>query len=596
MNEVKSAILHCHSDGSIRDSAMKVQTLVDRAKELGASAVALTDHGSMINYIEFTKACQNAGINPIIGVEAYVEEHNEGRRHLILMAKDYQHGFKALIKAVSESNERTEDGFPRMNKEILTRNFGEGSLGHGYVIATSACISGVLGALMSINDKIYTTVEKHVTAQKNLESPTSPGYLKNKGRMDKIKARLSEISASSSELKKAASKSLLTLERKALNAPEGSEKQKEARKVFNEAFATKSQAAIELAALMGEKAKLTEEAARLKPILAGMEKDIKKWQTLQAKIDAVMGNHIQSDKIDETLTKEALWYQKTFGKDDFYIELQYHGFPQEKEIMPRLAKLSEELGIPAVLANDAHIPRKTGDDILARAIIRTTRFLNAWEEPTASDKELYVKPDKELIDWVSKIIPKDQVLAAYDNIEKIASQCHIEIPDEKHYPKFITPDGSTAEEYLRKMAYEGIAKRYPDGFPNGQADYDRLEYELKIMCDMGYADYHCIVEDFLRYARAAGKLDLDNPEQQKLALSFAVPAIEKYTANLPGETVGPGRGSAAGSLVCYLIGITNIDPLKYGLLFERFLNPERVSMPEQYRASNVNPITQGCAA
>lgn len=580
MNEVKYGVLHCHSDGSIRDSAMTVQKLVERAKELGAPAVALTDHGNMVNYIEFIKCCQEAGINPIVGVEAYVEEQNEGRRHLILMAKDYKHGFKALIKAVSESNERTEDGFPRMNKEILMRNFGEGALGHGYVIATSACISGVLGALMSINDKVYTLIKKHVAAQKNLESPDSPGYQKNKGRMEEIKRRLSEISAASAELKKEASRSLLTLERKALNAPNGSAKKVEAQKAFREAFDKKSKAAIDLAKLNNEKAELTAESARLKPILQQMEKDIKKWQTLQAKIDAVMVNQIQSDKIDETLRTEAKWYQDTFGEDDFYIELQYHGFPQENEIMPKLAALALEMGIPTVLANDAHIPRKNGEDILARAIMRTTRFLNAWEEPTASDKEMYLKSDEELIEWVSKIIPEYQVMEAYGNIGKIASECHIEIPDEKHYPKFTTPDGSTSEEYLRKMAYEGIPKRYPNGFPNGQADYDRLEYELEIMCSMGYADYHCIVEDFLRYARAAGKLDLSDPEQEKLALSFDVPAIEKYTEHLPGETVGPGRGSAAGSLVCYLIGITNIDPLKYGLLFERFLNPERVTMPD----------------
>lgn len=104
-----------------------------------------------------------------------------------------------------------------------------------------------------------------------------------------------------------------------------------------------------------------------------------------------------------------------------------------------------------------------------------------------------------------------------------------------HYPIFHTPDGSTAGEYLRKRAYEGISWRYPDG---SFQDYERLEQELNVICSMGYADYHCIVEDFLRYARAAG------------------------------------------SLVCYLIGITNIDPLKYGLLFERFLNPERISMPD----------------
>ncbi|NBH35568.1 DNA polymerase III subunit alpha [Clostridiaceae bacterium] len=247
----------------------------------------------------------------------------------------------------------------------------------------------------------------------------------------------------------------------------------------------------------------------------------------------------------------------------------------EKQIMTKLSELSEQLSIPVCIANDVHIPSKTEDDILARAIIRTTAF-DKWENPTEAEKELYLKTDEELIKKLSEILPQYKVLEGYENIGKIASQCHLEIPKEKHYPKFVSPDGSTPEEYLRKMAYAGIPKRYPKGFH----DYNRLEHELKVICNMGYADYHCIVEDFLRYARAAGKLDLTKPDQRKLALSFNIDAIEKYTKNIAGECVGPGRGSAVGSLVCYLIGITNIDPLQYGLLFERFLNPERVSMPD----------------
>ncbi len=245
-------------------------------------------------------------------------------------------------------------------------------------------------------------------------------------------------------------------------------------------------------------------------------------------------------------------------------------------MMVKLAQLSDTMNIPVCLSNNVHMPAKTNNDILARTIIRTT-VNDKWQEPSKADKEKYLKTDEELITKLSDILPTEKVMEGYENIGKIVSKCDLRIPVKNHYPVFHTPDGSTSGEYLRKRAYEGILWRYPDG--NFQ-DYERLEYELNVICSMGYADYHCIVEDFLRYARAAGKLDLKKTEQRKLALSFDTEKIQRFVKHMPGEAVGPGRGSAAGSLVCYLTGITNIDPLKYGLLFERFLNQERISMPD----------------
>ena len=186
MNEerkVKYGFLHCHTDESNRDSVMTVETLVKRAAELGAPAVALTDHGVMTGYLRFAEECAKYDINAIFGVEAYVQEDakpgegtEEKRMHLILMAKDYEYGFKALIKAVSESNERMDSqGFARMNKDILRKYFGPGAPGHGHVIATSACVSGVLASLYSMNDEIAKKVEKLKTSQSGFETPTSPG-------------------------------------------------------------------------------------------------------------------------------------------------------------------------------------------------------------------------------------------------------------------------------------------------------------------------------------------------------------------------------------------------------------------------------------
>lgn len=578
MSEIKFGILHCHTDNSIRDSVMSVQTLVERAKELGAPAVALTDHGSMTGYIPFLKQCKKEDVKPILGVEAYVEEQDEGRKHLILMAKDYT-GFQALIKAVSESNTRLVKvgtlAFPRMNKEMLRKYFGPGSSGHGHVIATSACVSGVLSHVILANGSITETVEAIKAQRDEHESPHSAGYQKNKDALKDLQTQQKELSVEIANLKKKAGRSLNAMERKYLTAPAGSEKQMAAKEAYDTAYKERADANALLEKKRSEKESVDFRVKTLNNVVKQMDKSIIQWKKYQSKIDVIERNYISDDEVDKTLKAEAEWYRDTFGPEDFYIELQYHGMQEEKRVMVRLSQLSDELGIPTCIANDAHIPKRTGDDALARAIIRATAF-DKWEDPNAYDRELYIKTDEELIAKLSEILPSEKIQEGYENIGKIADKCNLVLPEENHYPKFQTPDGSTPEEYLRKMAYAGIPKRYPDGF-DGE---ERLEHELDVICSMGYAGYHCIVEDLLHYARVAGKLDFDDPEQRALALSFDVEKIERYTEHMVGECAGPGRGSAAGSLVCYLIGITNIDPLKYGLLFERFLNPDRISMPD----------------
>lgn len=578
MSEIKFGILHCHTDNSIRDSVMSVQTLVERAKELGAPAVTLTDHGSMTGYIQFMKKCNKEGVKPIIGVEAYVEEENEGRKHLILMVKDYV-GFQALIKAVSESNTRLVKvgtlAFPRMNKAMLHKYFGPQSSGHGHVIATSACVSGVLSHVILANASITDEIDAIKKRRDEYESPDSMSYQKNKTTLLNLQTTQKELSAEIAILKRKVSRSLIAMERKYLTAPIGSEKQIAAKDAYNTAYKERADANDLLIKKRSEKESIDFQIKTLNNIVRQMDKSITQWQKYQNKIDAIERNYISDDEMDKTLRKEAEWYRDTFGQEDFYVELQYHGMKEEKRAMVRLAQLSDELGIPVCIANDAHIPKRTGDDVLARAIIRATAF-DSWENPNSSDRELYIKTDEELIAKLSEILPPKKIQEGYENIGAITEKCNLVLPKGNHYPKFVTPDGSTPEEYLRNLTYVGIKKRFPDGFD----DWERLEHELDVICNMGYAGYHCIVENLLHYARVAGKLNLDDPEQRALALSFDIEAIEKYTIHMVGECVGPGRGSAAGSLVCYAIGITNIDPLKYGLLFERFLNPERITMPD----------------
>lgn len=254
MNEerkVKYGFLHCHTDESNRDSVMTVETLVKRAAELGAPAVALTDHGVMTGYLRFAEECAKYDINAIFGVEAYVQEDakpgegtEEKRMHLILMAKDYEYGFKALIKAVSESNERMDSqGFARMNKDILRKYFGPGAPGHGHVVATSACVSGVLASLYSMNDEIAKKVEKLKTSQSGLETPTSPGYLHNRTRLDWIEKTLQESAKRITAYKKQSGKPTAALEKKIYAAAEGSAKRAAAQAAYDEVVEAKKEAA-----------------------------------------------------------------------------------------------------------------------------------------------------------------------------------------------------------------------------------------------------------------------------------------------------------------------------------------------------------------
>lgn len=573
---VKYGLLHNHTENSLRDSAMSVERLVMEAKKLGAPALALTDHGVMTGYISFVHCCEENGIKPILGVEFYVEEENEGRKHLIVMAKNRE-GFQALIKAVSATSLRTFSGYPRANKELLLKFFGPGTTGHGNVIATSACAGGVLASIVLANRSVEEDIKALRDEQDNYTSPDSQSYKANLAKRDGLETAQKELAVQIAALKKAAAKGTKALLKQAETGKDEA-KRMAARTAYEAAEKAKAEAAAKL-----EEAKALSEknAADLKIIkshITADEKEIAKWMQRERRIQTIQANHIDDHSLNDRLIKEGEWYDQLFGHGNFYIELQNHGIEMEKEVYPKLAWLSDWLDIPVVAANDAHIPDRKPDSVLARAIVQSTRFqYQRWYAPEPCDWEMYLKDDAELLESLCQIIPEDKAREAMENVGKITAACNFTLEQGSHYPKFVTPDGSTPEEYLRRLAYEGIPKRYPDG--NFTA-YDRLEHELSVICSMGYADYHCIVEDFLRYARVAGKLDLDNERERALALTFDTERIEKYTDGRVGEYVGPGRGSAAGSLVCYLIGITNIDPLAYGLLFERFLNPDRVSMPD----------------
>ena len=391
--------LHVHTEYSLLDGACRIDKIAEKAKALGQTALAVTDHGVMYGAVAFYKACLAAGIKPIIGCEVYVAPRNmsdkeHGRdndyTHLVLLCKN-ETGYQNLCYLVSAA---FTDGFyvkPRIDWALLHQH-AEG------LICLSGCLAGAIPQMLVKDD------------------------------------------------------------------------------------------------YEGAKAK-------------------------------------------------ALELRALFGPEDFYLEIQDHGLPEEKKAAQGLIRLHKETGIPLVLTNDAHYIEK--EDAYYQDVLMCIQMGKTVDDPNRmrfESRELYLKSEEEM----RALFPELQEAA--DNTVAIAERCNYDFEfGHYHLPRFKLPSGETDSfAYLQKLCEKGFAERFPDR----PQVHEQLEYELNMIKKMGFVDYFLIVSDFIGYAKRNG---------------------------IP---VGPGRGSAAGSVVSYCLHITDVDPIKYSLFFERFLNPERVSMPD----------------
>ncbi|CAC5343044.1 MULTISPECIES: DNA polymerase III subunit alpha [Planktothrix] len=407
--------LHIHSDYSLLDGASQLPQLIDRALELGMSAIAITDHGVMYGAIELIKTCRNKGIKPIIGNEMYVingdvkvqDEKNKKRRkyHQVVLAKNSQ-GYKNLVKLTTISHLEGFQGKgifarPCINKELLEQY-------HEGLIVTSACLGG--------------------------EIPQA---------------------------------------------------------------------------------------------------------ILQGRYDVAR--------------EVAQWYQRVFG-EDFYLEIQDHGSPEDRMVNVEIVKISQELNIKIVATNDSHFI--SCNDVEAHdalLCINTQKLISEEKRMRYSGTE-YLKSAEEMGQLFQDHLPNDIIQEAINNTVEVANKVepYKGILGEPRIPDYPIPPDHTADTYLEEVTWKGLLQRMNAKTRSEIKPVykERLEYELKMMQQMGFSTYFLVVWDYIKFAR-------DN--------------------NI---AVGPGRGSAAGSLVAYALKITNIDPVYHGLLFERFLNPERKSMPD----------------
>ena len=270
-------------------------------------------------------------------------------------------------------------------------------------------------------------------------------------------------------------------------------------------------------------------------------------------LSACLAGEVQRNivkNLPEEARKAARRYEECFGKGNYFLELQDHGLPQQRLVNTELLKMSKELDIPLVATNDVHYTyEKDADSHDILLCLQTNKKLADEDRLRYEGGQYFVKSEEEM----KALFP--YAWEALENTQRIADRCHVEIEfGVTKLPHFQVPEGYDSWSYLNKLCGDGLAERYGDGAQpagdTGQTLQERLDYELDVIRRMGYVDYFLIVWDFINYARSNG---------------------------IP---VGPGRGSAAGSIVAYCLKITNIEPIRYNLLFERFLNPERVSMPD----------------
>lgn len=576
MTSYKNNELHLHTDASLADGAQTVTEAVDAAIEAGAEAVAITDHGVCANWVDFYNYCNGEEVDhkvatrkikPILGVEAYIVDEEQFpaglslkpvRQHLILLAKNYE-GLQEISRFVTETNRNLDE----KKKPIGTFSMLKKFFGNGNVVCTSACMAGVVATPLRYNDfldKEISKVEKRI-AKSYATLPEEIAEIKKSD--EDAQRRIDVLKVEIDALKPLAEKTGFAKRRSVLKKSEESNREELLEQLNAEELKTR-EAKDRTKILREEIAKIKAEdgykenhalCMKNKPKFAKIDENQKRIKCLE---DAKKSENVLVSEATDVMKR----YKTLFG-DDFYAEVQFHGIEAEQYCYPRIASIAKQCGIKLTAANDVHFAKR-GDEI-KRNYLHVAGNLNfGWSDVREDDKELYFKTYEEKRAWLEKILDTEDIDEAFLGVKEIAEKCNVTLSDAKHYPSF-----ENAPEKLRELAETGKTTAYvensdisvtikADGIAGRYGTLDekkrsRFEYEMEVITKMGFASYFLFIADVISVCKNARKGALD---------------------------IGPGRGSGAGSIVCYLCNITEIEPLSQELLFERFLNPHRVSMPD----------------
>ena len=572
-NQRFTASLHTHVR-SLQDAHIDANDLCQRIKELGGKGCAITDHGVLSAIEDYRPVFKANDLKMIPGCELYVDGGILGRLHFIVLAAN-DNGYKGISKIVTESNRHLDRGFPVISQDTLLTMLAEYK---GDIIALSACMQGILSAIFLQNESTKVKIDKLRDKQGSYLSPVSSEVMAAVKEAEDAENALNIATIQRDETKRTAEQRFARRERE-VSKLEKTEAENAA--ALRAELENDKQEALKAAAMLDDVKKEFEAAKKrvsaANKALKAAHESSEKYLSYEEKI-ADLQKELKSEEELHNIAKDtAEAYRRALGSENFYAEIQYHGIPDEADCFPKVAVLAREMDIPIVATNDVHILYGSEDDRLKRQILRSMRNGGkAFMDEGVGDSELYLKDNNELADKLSEILPADVIEEGIRNIDVIFNRCNVEFVTGKHYPKYSKEQDANA--LLEEAIEEGIKQRFPEGMDKEHEA--RLKYELPIIESMGYADYHLIVKDFLEYGRLLGYVPEERLEAAPLTIECLKTYIQENGWKNQGFMIGPGRGSAVGSLVCYLLGITALDPLKYGLLFERFLNPERISMPD----------------
>lgn len=568
------------------DAVAPVMEMLTAIINAGYTEVGVTDHGSFnsIQNINHLIREKKLPLRVIYGIEAYIELPKDPNlpeysiqdkvSHCIMYAKTEEG--KHILDKLNSKTTNYRFGNPVITWEELKKHVVPGT-----IVATSACIAGAPATQLFRNDFLNNKHEKFRKKQAetitNAETnETEPKY---------ISPNNIDYQSTKWDLAKKAAK--LSLMKSELNNKDSKEELKNLKR--QRRIAEKANDNSTLESLNYEIENYENKQAMLKLNIENARTDIRMlnkkykylsekvsgWIFYQQKIDEIEAEKISDEDCYQNAKLTAKLYNDIFGAGNYFMEVQYHGMPAEKFAYQTLAKIAGELDIPLIAANDAHMPTKETRSLNQRNVSKYLYFSKIDENPW--DAELYVKTPNELALALSKILSDKQVDEAMMNLNKLSNMITYEEKVEAHYPVY--DKNRNSAELLREICYKNIDWRYPNRIGWDNEHEKRLKYELDVIISMGFADYHLIVKDFLEYGRIIGNVPIEELPNVPLTIEGAKKYVNDHGYDI-GIGIGLGRGSGAGSLVTFLLGITGIDPFKFGLIFERFLNPERISMPD----------------
>ena len=619
ISEIKDEMygsIHTHFEDWF-DTANDTKEMIKNFARLGCKKIAITGHGSMFSYEDAKEALASLKETPdedhpdrdpipedvdiVPGVEIYFKDE---AKHMVLVAKDYE-GYQCLCKVITESSHNSKSSkntsedseylTPIVTLDNLRRNIVKGK-----VIATSACVGGVfchdLGLIdYRLREQISNEREK---TKMFFDLPDGRRILCTaEERLDYAEKIIEEYKAGDSlpENKMPTKAERERLEKMARVARENGEDSKAA-EILNLLDSRVSSATAYKAWKQSHRAEYNE----AKKTADNARKELGRITAAQNEYDSYRSTY---DERFKNAIEEYKQLEDIFGKENFYFELQNHGLEMEKEAYQSVVRLAYEVGNPHfITSNDVHIGDIKGSATWERSVKRReferfNRFKNVVlpSERRGDEEEYGIKTDRELKAAIEDILsgassfvdkngiehtPSEIADAAVGNIRTALKDCKVTFPKisidgVNHYPKFCDDEKAKFREEVEK----GARERFPDGLPEGYRE--RLDYEMGIIESMGYSGYHLIVKDYLEYGRLLGYLRTQKDiDEAPLDIEELKAYIDKKGVSKIGMSIGPGRGSAAGSLVCYCLKITDLDPIPLGLLFERFLNPSRQTMPD----------------